>query len=156
MKQFDLDKALAGKPVLLRDGSKAFVKFVTPNSASKNSEIVGYRFDNGRYEVVSWSIDGEYYWNNENKLDIVGMHFETINIGGITVPKPETEPPPEETRYYYPLLTSMDRFSYDYWVNSEADNRLLKDGLIHLTEKAAIAHAEVLLKLNKSAMGEAD
>lgn len=104
MKPFNLEIALAGKPVLLKDGSRAYVKFVMPNSTFKNSEIVGYRFNNGKHEIVSWSIDGEYYPDSKCNFDIMGMYFETINIGGIAVPKPEIEPPEMGTEYYYPEI----------------------------------------------------
>lgn len=144
MKPFNLDQALAGKPVLLRNGEKAHVKFVTPGH---HRQIVGYALIKGRYEVMIWNADGGAFLNED---DIIGMYTETINIGGVAVPKPETEPPAGEIKYYYPVLTSMDKFSYDYWINSEPDNFLLKNGLIHLTEEGAVAHAEALIALNKS------
>lgn len=149
MKPFNLDQALAGKPVLLRNGEKAHVKFVTPGH---HRQIVGYALIKGRYEVMIWNADGGAFLNED---DIIGMYTETIRIGNINVPAPETEPPTEDTLYYFPLLTFEEKYGCDDWTNSKADNRLLKLGLVHLTEKGAVAHAKALLELTKTAIEEA-
>lgn len=151
-KPFDLEAALAGKPVLLRNGSKAYVKFIAPNSTSKDGRMTGYRFDDRKRAITSWSIDGKFYCNNDSRFDIVGMYLEIICIGNINVSRPETEPPEIGAKYYYPEIAKMEKYGYDYWTGSEPDNRLLKDGLIHLTEKGAIAHAEALIELTKTAL----
>lgn len=158
-KPFNLEAALAGKPVLLRNGSKAFVKFVMPNPVSEINQIAGYVcYGDGKCEVITWSIDGIYgrfYTKHSESFDIIGMCSQTINIGGFDVPKPVTEPLAVGTEYYYVDISSPFLFYEDCWTNINTDYRLLKNGIIHLTEDNARAHAKALLELTKSAMEEA-
>lgn len=74
MKPFNLDEALTDKPVQLRDGQKAVVKFVIPNP-NDPYEVVGYTYsDNDTSELYSWTIDGSFIDDNEpHPLDIIGM-----------------------------------------------------------------------------------
>lgn len=42
MKPFNLEEALEGKPVRLRSGEKAYVKFQLKNCYSNPSDLIGY------------------------------------------------------------------------------------------------------------------
>lgn len=73
MKPFDLQEALNGALVQLRNGQKAYVVGLSKVGAEDgNSYIVG------EYErnLCNWSKDGKYWLNRESEWDIVGMYEE--------------------------------------------------------------------------------
>lgn len=73
MKPFDLQEALNGALVQLRNGQKAYVVGLSKVGAEDgNSYIVG------EYErnLCNWSKDGKYWLNRESEWDIVGMWEE--------------------------------------------------------------------------------
>lgn len=94
MKKFDLEKALAGEPVVLRNGNKAFVKFVLENPLLEYDQVVGFRIDKeGKEELTSWFKNGVHIPGVNSIYDIVGMYEEprptaTINF---TCPLKEIE-----------------------------------------------------------------
>lgn len=67
----------------------------------------------------------------------------TITINGIDVPAPEFVAPAEGTQCWVPHLFSKV-IQYP-WSGDEADRLELARGLVHLTEAAALKHAEALL-----------
>jgi hypothetical protein len=70
MKPFDLQEALNGAPVKLRNGQKAYVVGLSKlGTEDGNSYIVG------EYErnLCNWSKDGKYWLKRESEFDIVGM-----------------------------------------------------------------------------------
>lgn len=75
MKPFDLEKALAGAPVILRDGSKAWVCAKRPDEVPAREDydsrkLIGW-FEDGI--AASWSIDGRYESDDDDTFDIIGM-----------------------------------------------------------------------------------
>lgn len=73
MKPFDLQEALNGALVQLRNGQKAYVVGLSKVGAEDgNSYIIG------EYErnLCNWSKDGKYWLNRESEWDIVGMYEE--------------------------------------------------------------------------------
>lgn len=73
MKPFDLQEALNGAPVKLRNGQKAYVVGLSKvGTEDGNSYIVG---EYGR-NLCNWSKDGKYWLRRESGLDIVGMYEE--------------------------------------------------------------------------------
>lgn len=89
MKKFDLEKALAGEPVVLRDGSKAFVKFEVPKELRENNfaDIVGFRIRGNEFIVKEWDIDGVAR-SSCGYEDIVGMWEEPRPTVTLTLPCP--------------------------------------------------------------------
>jgi hypothetical protein len=76
MKPFDLEKALAGAPVMLRDGSKALVCAKRPDGVPAREgydsrKLIGW-FEDGI--AASWSIDGRYESDDDDIFDIIGMY----------------------------------------------------------------------------------
>ena len=70
MKPFDLQEALNGAPVQLRNGQKAYVVGLSKvGPEDGNSYIVG---EYGR-NLCNWSKDGKYWLKRESEFDIVGM-----------------------------------------------------------------------------------
>lgn len=73
MKPFDLQEALNGASVQLRNGQKAYVVGLSKVGAEDgNSYIVG---EFGR-NLCNWSKDGKYWVSRESEFDIVGMYEE--------------------------------------------------------------------------------
>lgn len=67
---FDLQEALNGAPVQLRNGQKAYVVGLSKvGPEDGNSYIVG---EFGR-NLCNWSKDGKYWLKRESEFDIVGM-----------------------------------------------------------------------------------
>jgi hypothetical protein len=74
MKPFDLQEALNGAPVQLRNGQKAYVVGLSKvGPEDGNSYIVG---EFGR-NLCNWSKDGKYWLKRESEFDIVGMLEES-------------------------------------------------------------------------------
>lgn len=78
MKPFDLEKALAGEPVELRNGGKAYVKFRIPNDYGHgmNMELVGFCVSSDNTAQLDyWYVDGRKLPKgcNDCSRDIIGM-----------------------------------------------------------------------------------
>lgn len=71
---FDLDRALNGEPVLLRNGKQAFVKFKL--NKPDNDVLVGYITDGNVDNICEWWLDGTEYLTVNTNRDIVGMWQE--------------------------------------------------------------------------------
>jgi len=74
---------------------------------------------------------------------------KTININGHEVPEPLREAPEYGTTYFYPYFCDIIRSLSSNWKGDLVDENQLKVGFVHLTEKAAIKHAEALLSFTK-------
>ena len=79
MKEFDLKAALNGEPVMLRNRSKAFVKYNLLNEVEKLEvrdtvhPLIGYRFDGIYISTTSWDLKGKsVHWATLG-YDIIGM-----------------------------------------------------------------------------------
>ena len=160
MKPFDLVAALEGAPVVLRNGLKAYVLADTVNLGE--FETI-YRDEYPLVVLVSGASgglnmhmrDGNYYNEKpDNPKDIIGMWSDppkTIRIGEYDVPEPVREPLEKDTEYWiahFSLAELADSFK---WYSDKFDNRVLKNGLIHLTKEAAVIHAKALTSLTKAA-----
>ena len=81
---------------------------------------------------------------------------EMITIGGVSFPKPESEPLEINTEYW------VAEASYGYyatanptlWVDDSQDRLYLKRGLVHLSKENAISHAKALIKLSGGTIDE--
>lgn len=82
MKEFDLEAALNGKPVMLRNGIKAVVKYNLLNEVEKlevrdaEYPLIGYRFDSIYINTTSWSLTGKSVHWATMEYDIIGMWEE--------------------------------------------------------------------------------
>ncbi|MDU5815149.1 MAG: hypothetical protein E6Z52_00025 [Staphylococcus sp.] len=107
MKEFDLEKALAGEPVLLRDGRKAIIFHRIPDEYKYSGEgdvvykLRGMTFTKEGYindASESWTLDGVYDLSIDDRPDdIIGM-WEEPKISIEDLPKPFK---PEENEVYY-------------------------------------------------------
>lgn len=82
MKEFNLDAALNGEPVMLRNGKKAVVKYNLLNEVEKlevrdaEHPLIGYRFDGIYINTTSWSLTGKSVHLATMEYDIIGMWEE--------------------------------------------------------------------------------
>ena len=108
MKEFDLEAALNGEPVILRSGNKAYIGHKTPDCyVYKNGEEIkfplhGFIID--AYNIIEvpsmvWNINGRVYKDDvDDVFDIVGM-WEEPKISIEDLPKPFK--PKSGDKYYY-------------------------------------------------------
>ena len=78
-KPFDLERALKGEPVVLRDGTKAYIRH-RETQIKTNYPLIGYIAD-GKTEgnIMSWTEDGRCFWYQEDSLsNIAGMWVEPL------------------------------------------------------------------------------
>lgn len=146
LKPFDIEEALAGKAVVLRDGRKAYVRHhETELDVTLNYKLLGYLEDG---DQRSWCENGDYIYATINDADIIGMYHETRIINGFEVPAPETKKPALDTKYHTPLLTSNCFCCWASWEDDCFDNRALQRGLVFLSEEGAIATAKAMLGID--------
>jgi len=66
-------------------------------------------------------------------------------LNGVEFPAPEREAPKQGAVYWYPTPTSSwSLAAWSIW-KGEGEKYLLRNGLVHLTEEAAEAHARAML-----------
>lgn len=69
---------------------------------------------------------------------------ETRSLNGYEYPAPETEAPEVGTRYYVPDLV-YGACAGTKWQDDPRDKARLKAGVVHLSEKNAIAHRNAII-----------
>lgn len=155
LKPFDLQAALHGDPVMLRDGSKAFVRhYEAEQKVNDESRLFGVVVHEwSTCTVMTWSTQGRFYGGlvGDSSLDIIGMWTEpriTRIINGFEVPAPETEEPRVDSVYFSTTLLSGELYGDYAWANDNFDLTLLKRGLVFLTKEDAIANAKAMLGIN--------
>lgn len=152
MKPFNLEAALAGEPVKLSNGNKAFVKFKLSNPYNKDGvQLSGYAIEDGKEVVVNWGVSGRVYPTCKFVNDIIGMWEDpppTVKISNFEFPKPKTDFQNVDGWYYIPCFDS-DLFEMVCLCHSKTDYFFLKNGLVHKTKEAAIQHTKVMLALSQ-------
>lgn len=110
MKPFNLEEALAGEPVQLRDGSKAFItsdyKQFFPYNIYRFQGVFLIGKSKTQYQRNQWTEDGaslfeyEKYIVDTNPYDIIGMWQEPTPTVTLTLPKPFK---PKQDEIYYSI-----------------------------------------------------
>lgn len=142
---FDLGRALAGEPVVLRDGQKAYVRYYETELYS-GYPLLGMVLDGGSFMTAAWTLSGG---SNSAMLDIVGMCPQYKLIHGVKVPVfPDWEPKKGE-EYYAVEILSPHFYRTLVWGGEWLDLLLQKRGLIYPAtdagNQAAILHAKAML-----------
>ncbi|KGQ56317.1 hypothetical protein IO44_03115 [Gallibacterium anatis str. Avicor] len=149
MKKFNLNEALDGKPVQLRDGRKAFVKAVIEQPKDlKQYTVIGHARNGNNEEFLHWDTNGNCIPDVILDDDIVGMwEYPKRFINGIEVPEPVTEETwVDGVLYYYVKLTFSGNTDCDAFLKrNEFHEKLINDGLVFKTKEGAEAMAKALL-----------
>ena len=141
MKEFDLDKALNGEPVVLRNGCKAIVyykvpdEYKFPDNKPTLCPLKGLVFDiNGKLasSAMYWYESGKFNNEKDHSLDIVGMWEEPINHEEL--PKPFI---PQEGDSYYHISNGYVILEHVYLESNDLDRNLAKHGQCFRTEEDA-------------------
>ncbi|KGQ27273.1 hypothetical protein P9057_11695 [Gallibacterium anatis] len=162
MKPFNLEEALSGKPVKLRNGNKAFIKYVHTEDEIK---LFNIRFPLGGYAIERdgtsgklycypyfWKIDGRFsdYDEGFSVFDIVEMWEDPKPkryVNGIEVSEPVTfNTVIFGQAYWYPLLDSENLVERDIlYDDDDRDKKLIRRGLVFKTQYEALKMAKALL-----------
>ncbi|SUC09935.1 pyruvate kinase [Pasteurella canis] len=105
MKKFDLEKALAGEPILTRDHQKGYVKF-TIEENSKIKKLVGIVHNGCLTEVEEWLPSGDVLSDDITPNDIIGMWEEPPPTVTLTLPCPLKEL--EEGQKFWRITMNSD------------------------------------------------
>lgn len=138
MKPFDLEKALTGEPVKLRDGSKAYVKYVMPEEHGYQHPLVGYLCDsNNKVLCTDWTIEGkgiDIY--TTSKKDITAMWEEPRPRVQLDLPCPLKAP--QEGMWYIPI-NSREVYKSGYCKSDKnsLNEDFLENGFYFATEEDA-------------------
>ena len=146
---FDLEAALAGAPVKLRGGGKAYIRHIE-REYKVNLPIVGVIVAGGASILAVWRECGRYIDSDtESPCDIVGMWVDYKLINGHKVPDISFRPSEGEC-YYFPnplSQTFIGRAYYDF-LDKHHVHRATHGLCYPDTEEgkaAAISHAEAML-----------
>ncbi|MFC1166995.1 hypothetical protein ACFGZA_05485 [Pasteurella multocida] len=156
MKEFDLEKALTGEPILTRDHQKGYVKF-TIEENSKIKKLVGIVHNGCLTEVEEWLPSGNVLSDDITPNDIIGMYEEPRPTVTLTLPSPITYPE-ENKRCYTIVINDVDAYDGDGsfvsisdWVaekeNGDYDyqtKQRIREGLLFATEEDAQAWLDAL------------
>ena len=132
MKEFNLEAALNGEPVMLRNGKKAIIYYCTPAEFKFDENIPdsfplkGMVFDLNGYlddPSVSWRCNGSFRCSEDDR-DIIGM-WEEPKISIEDLPKPFT---PEETQHYYYINGGYVECEDEYASKNDFDSKAAKRG----------------------------
>lgn len=144
LKPFDLESALNGEPVMLRDGSKAYVRHhETELRVPVGEELTGYVEGIGTW---AWREDGASRFDDcESEYDIIGMWPKTRIINGFEVPAPVREELEVGDMYFTPSIGFEGFHDVWEWGNTKLHKLYLERGLIFLKKEDAIANAKAML-----------
>lgn len=132
MKAFNLEAALNGEPVMLRNGKKAIIYYCTPAEFKFDENIPdsfplkGMVFDLNGYlddPSVSWRCNGSFRCS-EDAWDIIGMWEEPkISIEDLPKPfKPKCDEP-----YFY-INGGTIEYEGEFWISSSFDIKAAERG----------------------------
>ncbi|HDR0635819.1 pyruvate kinase [Pasteurella multocida] len=142
MKKFDLEKALAGKPVVLRNGNKAFVKFVLENPLYEDNQVVGFHIDDeGNEEGINWRKDGIHIPNVNSMYDIIGMWEEPRPTVTLTLPSP-IKTAHHNQEVFKRGNSTIIRFYFD--ANRDKHRKMLESGSLFYSEEDAQAWLDAM------------
>lgn len=148
MKPFNLEEALAGETVKLKNGLKAYVIKKLDSPEIGMHELIGfYETERKRQQSVSWFYDG----TRCDDFAITGMWEKPKPkrfINGIEVPEPVTLDMLRDVggKYYWIVdFLNEENVTYLYFnINKDIDIKLILKGLVFETKEGAEAMAKAL------------
>lgn len=151
LKPFSLQAALNGEPVMLRDGSKAYVRHHETEEAVADSwRLWGViTAEAGSASGVTWwTKEGRFTGDVDGSQDIIGMWPKTRIINGFEVPAPETKEPKIGDWLFVSSFFFDELYDEGRWSGDSYDLLILKRGLVFLSKEDAIANAKAMLGIN--------
>ncbi|MBE2895586.1 hypothetical protein HPC38_01680 [Pasteurellaceae bacterium HPA106] len=143
----DLEKALAGEPVKLKNGDKAFVKYVIPEQYKTSAPLRGFIVADHSVLSAEWLLNGKDK-GGFSGFDIVGMWEEPNRIiNDVGVPPCVTEETWADDKTYY-LVNLLGDCCYCCGLlkkNCRDDEAIVQRGLAFETKAGAQAMAKALL-----------
>lgn len=141
MKEFNLEAALNGEPVMLRNGIKAVVKYNLLNEVEKleardaEYPLIGYRFDGIYINTTSWSLTGKsVHWATMG-YDIIGMWEEPKKQISIEdLPKPFK---PKDGELYFYITGGFIECESEFWDTNKFDMDSAERGGCYRTKEDA-------------------
>ena len=139
MKEFNLDAALNGEPVMLRNGGKAVVKYNLLNEVEKLEvrdtayPLIGYRFDGIYINTTSWSLIGKSVHWATMEYDIIGM-WEEPKISVEDLPKPFR---PKDGEPYFYINAGVIEREREFWGTNSFDIAVAEKGNCFRTKEDA-------------------
>lgn len=134
MKEFNLEAALNGEPVMLRSGNKAYIGHKTPDCyVYKNGEKIKFPLNgfiiavDNKIEVhsMAWNINGRAYKDDvDDVFDIIGM-WEEPKISIEDLPKPFK---PKDGESYFYITGGIVEYEDDYWDSNKFDKSSAERG----------------------------
>lgn len=151
LKPFDLEAALSGEPVMLRDGSKAYVRHHETEEAVADSwrlwGVIAAE-EGSASGVTWWTKEGRFTGDVGDSQDIIGMWPKTRTVNGFEVPAPEAEVLNVGSLYFIACTRHMGFYDTHKWFDEKIDKRYMERGLVFLTKDDAIANAKAMLGIN--------
>ncbi|MEB3500009.1 pyruvate kinase [Pasteurella multocida] len=149
MKEFNLERALAGEPVVLRNGHKAFIVKHIPEEYIKKEEceLIGYLVEGLKFQsCATWTKDGKYNpCFSSHIYDIVGMWEEPRPTVTLTLPCPLKSVTVGQRVFYLDLNKQCERIcAFLFQKDSTYHFNLLKNGGIFSTEEDAQAWLDAM------------
>ena len=141
MKEFNLEAALNGEPVMLRNGKKAIIYYCTPAEFKFDENIPdsfplkGMVFDLNGYlddPSVSWRCNGSFRCS-EDDWDIIGM-WEEPKISIEDLPKPFK---PKDGESYFYITGGIVEYENAYWDSNKFDKSSAERGGCYRTREDA-------------------
>lgn len=145
LKPFDLEKALAGEPVVTRQGEEVIqlTLFKTNDIYNLAGVVDG--------ELLRFTPTGEYLRNESHELDLfMKVEVKTHTVNGFEVPAPITDPENMKSgvTYYGADNTDLDWYFETTWANDEMDKEWIVRNLVFMNKEDAIANAKAMAGVN--------
>ena len=138
MKEFNLDAALNGEPVMLRNGEKAYIF-----KNIQDTHILDFKVDypligmmHNHAPVQTWSLDGRISLVSDySNGDIIGMWEEPKKQISIEdLPKPFK---PNNGESYFYITGGIVEYEDDYWDSNKFDKSSAERGGCYRTREDA-------------------
>lgn len=138
MKPFNLEKALAGEPILTRDRQKGYVKFCVEEN-NKITRLVGIVHNGSIIEIEKWFSKGNVLLDDISSNDILGMWGEPSPRVQLDLPCPLKDP---NEGMYILFEDAIMQSSYSVncknnWLNIHSNITLLENGRCFATKEDA-------------------
>ncbi|HDR1908477.1 TPA: pyruvate kinase [Pasteurella multocida] len=145
MKKFDLEKSLTGEPVVLRNGSKAFIVKHIPEDHIKKEEceLIGYLVEGSKFHsCATWTKDGKYNpCFSSHIYDIIGMYEEPRPTVTLTLPSP-IKTAHHNQEVFKRGNSTIIRFYFD--ANRDKHRKILESGSLFYSEEDAQAWLDAM------------